>query len=639
MTESLFFVRKKTGGAIHVILKKIVIEIIYFVYSKGNYMKKNMSNTYKIILPIILLHVVFFAACDKAKESAEYIVTRTNNYTTKQILNTWNIIGTLTHNEDSMIANNIAVSSVYRDSLAMVLLKDSLHFCGIYTPKYGMMDFREVYNIAPDDTTGVLAGHITYATCQIKSDLDTIMYLRMESSMPNTLWANKDTLRRKDVSGMNLFTLPLKAGINDIVIKFITDGDDLSFEAMLCDSLTISRLFIEGQSGNIIYALINDSKDILLTNAHQNVMDAPVVMNVHDVQGNLLKSFTLEKDSMVYNVPEMEWGKSYMYSMTIAGRTVRQPALCGKDDDALIRFRALADKLPINHPRRAEVEELLYRLDFLLHHPTRYEGDWWWQFKIPTITYQLEYTFAHLDYDYGQSDLEPNIMFVTYKSEQDDSLQHYLLARPNHIDPKKPLPLVAVVRPHIENPYHFFCCPQLARQWAINQMQAMAERYHCLIFMPEMRTYLKEDITKKSEREFHIALSHLTDHYPVDSTRIYLHANCSGGYRALRLATQNPTLFAAIGLYAPVYHCPYTDESSQEVAPENMLERLKDIPIFVHGDPFDTHSPYSIYKDLVSDCHRKGLPLTLSIKRNSGRAYNVVLTGEEAMEFFFNNKK
>ena len=325
--------------------------------------------------------------------------------------------------------------------------------------------------------------------------------------------------------------------------------------------------------------------------------------------------------------------------MTIAGRTVRQPALCGKDDDALIRFRALADKLPINHPRRAEVEELLYRLDFLLHHPTRYEGDWWWQFKIPTITYQLEYTFAHLDYDYGQSDLEPNIMFVTYKSEQDDSLQHYLLARPNHIDPKKPLPLVAVVRPHIENPYHFFCCPQLARQWAINQMQAMAERYHCLIFMPEMRTYLKEDITKKSEREFHIALSHLTDHYPVDSTRIYLHANCSGGYRALRLATQNPTLFAAIGLYAPVYHCPYTDESSQEVAPENMLERLKDIPIFVHGDPFDTHSPYSIYKDLVSDCHRKGLPLTLSIKRNSGRAYNVVLTGEEAMEFFFNNKK
>lgn len=587
---------------------------------------------------IIIAVMVCFTSCT-IRHHALYNINKANTIITKRPMLTWDLLGTLEFEEDSACGCKIAVNAQYRDSMSLVMPKDSLHFCDTYTAKYGVMDFGEVFDISPNDTTGMLTGRIIYAMCQVESECDTTMYISMNSEMSNTLWVNEDTIKRKEVSGMNIFTLPLKAGANNIVIKFTIGGGDLSFEAMLCDSLTISRLFIEGQSGNIIYALINDSKDILLTNAHQNVMDAPVVMNVHDVQGNLLKSFTLEKDSMVYNVPEMEWGKSYMYSMTIAGRTVRQPALCGKDDDALIRFRALADKLPINHPRRAEVEELLYRLDFLLHHPTRYEGDWWWQFKIPTITYQLEYTFAHLDYDYGQSDLEPNIMFVTYKSEQDDSLQHYLLARPNHIDPKKPLPLVAVVRPHIENPYHFFCCPQLARQWAINQMQAMAERYHCLIFMPEMRTYLKEDITKKSEREFHIALSHLTDHYPVDSTRIYLHANCSGGYRALRLATQNPTLFAAIGLYAPVYHCPYTDESSQEVAPENMLERLKDIPIFVHGDPFDTHSPYSIYKDLVSDCHRKGLPLTLSIKRNSGRAYNVVLTGEEAMEFFFNNKK
>lgn len=587
---------------------------------------------------IIIAVMICFTSCT-IRHHALYNINKANTIITKRPMLTWDLLGTLEFEEDSACGSKIAVNAQYRDSMSLVMPKDSLHFCDTYTAKYGVMDFGEVFDISPNDTAGMLTGRIIYAMCQVESECDTTMYISMNSEMSNTLWVNEDTIKRKEVSGMNIFTLPLKAGINDIVIKFITDGDDLSFEVTLCDSLTISRLFVEGQSGNIIYALINDSKDILLTNAHQNVMDAPVVMNVHDVQGNLLKSFTLEKDSMVYNVPEMEWGKSYMYSMTIAGRTVRQPALCGKDDDALIRFRALADKLPINHPRRAEVEELLYRLDFLLHHPTRYEGDWWWQFKIPTITYQLEYTFAHLDYDYGQSDLEPNIMFVTYKSEQDDSLQHYLLARPNHIDTKKPLPLVTVVRPHIENPYHFFCCPQLARQWAINQMQAMAERYHCLIFMPEMRTYLKEDITKKSEREFHIALSHFTDHYPVDSTRIYLHANCSGGYRALRLATQNPTLFAAIGLYAPVYHCPYTDESSQEVAPENMLERLKDIPIFVHGDPFDTHSPYSVYKDLVSDCHRKGLPLTLSIKRNSGRAYNVVLTGEEAMEFFFYNKK
>lgn len=56
--------------------------------------------------------------------------------------------------------------------------------------------------------------------------------------------------------------------------------------------------------------------------------------------------------------------------------------------------------------------------------------------------------------------------------------------------------------------------------------------------------------------------------------------------------------------------------------------------MLIHGDPVDTHSPYGIYRDLVDDSRRYGIPLTLSMKRNSGRYYNVVLVGEEAFEFF-----
>ncbi len=527
------------------------------------------------------------------------------------------------------------------DSLFLSLLSweisdtfpDNRHRSGVFTPRYGMMDFREVYDIAPDDTSGVLGGRSTDACCHIQVPIDTTLYLRMDCAMPYALLLGGDTLRRKDISGLNIYALPLREGQNELTAHFVMDGDDLSFEATLCDSLTVGRIFADGQSGNIVYALVNDSRDVLLTNAHQNVLDAPVTVQVHDVAGQLLKIFILQRDTFVYPVHEMEWGKSYMFSMTLAGRTVRQPVLCGKDDDALVRFQVLLDSLPAQHPRRDEITEVLFRLDFLLHHPSRYKGDWWWQFKIPTVTYQLEHAFAHLDADYGAKDTEPNIVFVSYRSTQDDSLQHYLLARPNRIEPKERLPLVVVIRPCNQNLYHFFSSPQLARQWAVNQLQAMAERFHCLILMPEMRTQLGEDITSRAEREFHIALQHVQDHYPVDTERIYLHANCSGGYRALKIATMNPGIFRAIGLYAPVYHCPYSEQWSKESAPELHLRELKGTPMFIQGDPLDTHSPYSNYKDLIDDSNCYDIPLTLMLKRNSGKAYNVVLVGIEAMEF------
>jgi predicted esterase len=157
--------------------------------------------------------------------------------------------------------------------------------------------------------------------------------------------------------------------------------------------------------------------------------------------------------------------------------------------------------------------------------------------------------------------------------------------------------------------------------------------------MPEMRTYLDEDVTPEAEEELKLALKDVQKHYPVDTTRVFLHANCSGGYRALRIATANPNMFAAIGLYAPTYHCPFDSEWSKEHAPEKMIGRLKGIPMFIHYDPFDEHSSYDTFADLVEDCKKEGIPLMLSVKRNSGQFYNVVLVGKEALDFFEGKSK
>lgn len=505
-------------------------------------------------------------------------------------------------------------------------------YSGVYTPKYGQLDLREVYGIAPTDTAHSLRGKTSRIRSYINVDADTTLYLNVATVMPCTLLLNGDTLSRRDIQGLNIYPLALRKGKNTLAASLKTDGDDLSFESTLCDSLTVGRIFAEGQSGNIIYALVTkESKAVMLTNAHQNVLAAPVKVAVHDVRGHLLREFTLKKDSFVYAVPEMHDDESYMVSMTMAGTTVRQPVLCGKDDDASVKFHQLRASLEEGHPRAGEIDQLLYRLDFLLAHPSRYEGDWWWQFKIPAVTYQLEHAFAHLDSTYGTDDTEANIQFITYPSAQDDSVQRYILARPNAIPASKPLPLVVIVRPHVVNKHHFFASPQLSRQWAVNQMQALANRYGFLVVMPEMRLSQGEDITAKSTKELLLALQDVKSHYPVDTTRLFLHANCSGGFRALQLATAYPHLFAAIALYAPAYQ-----SSNQEAtkALRHDIAKLKGMPLFIHGDPIDGHSPYRLYKDLVADCRKHRIPLTLSMKRNSGKFYNVTLVGEEAFGFF-----
>ena len=595
---------------------------------------------YKIIYPkivISILYVSFFllVSCTNNECFAVYSI---ENNETKNImlpLTDWNICGTFSPTEDSLqinafLATPHAVIKHYETDAT-----NQYSFSGEYHPLYNQLDLREVFGVLPQDTTHSLKGRITYLHCDINSTSDTQLYLEVKSTMAYTLFLNSDSLHRRDIQGLNIYPLYLKKGGNSCVVKVKCTGEDYSFESTIYDSISVARLYADGQSCNIIYPQIDSVSHIItLTNAHQNVIESPVTLKFLDVNNKRVSNtIELKKDSFAYHVDGLKNNTSYICEMKICNHTIRQPVLCGKDDNAYEKFSDLRRNLPNGHHRAAEIDQLLFRLQFLLNHPTRYDGDWWWQFKITPLTYQLEHTFAHLNDTYGKDDSEGNILFVTYHSEIDDSLQRYILARPNHIDSDS-LPLVIIIRPNIENLHHFFACPQLARQWAVNQMQALANRYGFLIMMPEIRTYLDEDLLPIAEEELKLAIKDVQRHYPVDSSKMFLHANCSGGYRALRMATDYPDMFKAIALYAPVYHRSFSDTWSNKHKPEFFLQNLKSVPIFLHGDPIDRHSPYSIYKDLIDDCRKYDIPLTLSLKRNSGKYYNIVLAGEEAFSFF-----
>ena len=546
----------------------------------------------------------------------------------------WNIRGAFPAQKSSFERNN----PIRGDSSTLSKSTcQSLYYDGVYNPSYGQLDLKEVYNISSRDTIYGLHGLCSYLSCVLEAETCTCLYLETKTAMPATLWLNGDTLKRKDIQGLNIYPIKLRRGENELRVKVEMSGDDWSFEATVYDSLSVAQLYAEGQSCNIIYPLIpSDTKDIMVTNNHQNVLSQPVCIFFHDVEGHEIYRVPLEQDKNVYHVPALKANTSYMCSMKVGNTVVRQPVLCGKDDDALIKFRNLKNSISNQHPRTNEIDQLLFRLDFLLNHPSRYEGDWWWQFKIPPVTYQLEHVFAHLNETYGVSDSEPNVNFVTYVSEQDDILQRYILVRPNHLEADDVLPLVVIVRPFCEKLHHFFTSPQLARQWALNIVQGLSNHHNFLVMMPEARMLKDEDLTPMAEKEIRLAIEDVKKHYNVDEKRIYLQANCTGGYRALKLAEANPCMFSAIALYTPIYEIAFSDEQSKAHTARKEIAQLKGIPMMIHYDPLDEHSSYEQFRELIEDCKRNDIPLSISVKRNSGKFYNVVIAGKEAFEFFDN---
>lgn len=546
----------------------------------------------------------------------------------------WYVCGAFSPEYDSLMADSFAKNIYAFSDLQNPDTLNPYWYNGMYQPAYNLLDLREVYNIQPEDTKHLLHEKITYLACDIQSDRDQDVYLEVKKAMKCFQQLNGDTLHRREIQGLNFYPIHLNRGYNRYFIKTIARTEDYSFESAVLDSNAVAQMFVNGQSNNIVFPQISPQEKVVkLTNAHQNLFDMSVALQFYDVHGKKVYETDLQKDSFIYRIPTLQKNQSYLCTMTILGNTVRQPIVCGDFEEVYHRFSSLRKGLPDSHPRANEVDQILYRLQFLLHHESR-KDDWWWQFKIAPLTYQLEIIFANLNGEHGRDKGEFDVQFITYTSELDGGIQRYLLATPNRMEQGKKYPLVVIVRPHVDNHYHFFVSPQFAHQWAINIIQSLANSHQCMVILPEARMYQNEDLTPFAEAEMKLAIEDVKKHYNVDEKRIYLHGICSGGYRALRMATENPGMFAALGLYTPIYHEKKQSERETAHSLEAMLPNLAGMPIMIHADPFDKHTPYRVYADLVTDCKKYGIPLTYSLKRNTELLYNAVVAGKEAFDFF-----
>lgn len=582
---------------------------------------------------------IFYSCQNRVGQGTSIYSVQPNNGHVEIDIQNWIVVGALSVSQDSILTDSFThlPTLIGHD----IISDTTLSYNGPYHPLYGQLDLKEVYGIAETDTTRALDSLVTYLSCTLKAEKDIDLFLYVRTEMDCKEYINGDSLPMMPFKDIEIYPIHLKSGDNILTVRAQGAQRKYWYEATLCDSMSMYKRYSRLHTGNIVYPIItNDS--VHLTERHWDIADSTIKILFHDVCGNKIGETPLEKGVFDYHIPGISKDDAYICSMILGDDTIRQPVMTGSAEKAERKYKMLRDSITDAHPRADEIDQLLYRLWKLQTITGVMRTERWYEFKLPWVIYQLKHTFTHLDGTYGNDDDEYNFKYITYHSKLDEGLQRYILVTPNTIDKNKKYPLIVVVRPYNEKRYHLFFCPQIAHQHVVNDMQAVANEYQSFVIMPEARMLLDEDLIPFAEAEMKLALEDVQEHYNIDSTRIFLHANCSGGYRALRLAEYNPNLFAGIALYAPVYRMDSHDDVYKDGAPETMLDNLRDTPLFIFGDPADTHNPISAYADLMKDCRKRRIPYQFALRRNSGQGYQGYhrhVIGREACDFFKNKKK
>ncbi|AMP98039.1 hypothetical protein AY601_1112 [Pedobacter cryoconitis] len=508
------------------------------------------------------------------------------------------------------------------------------HTDGFKSSKESIVGFEEI-------SKSDLTGSIIYMYCNIISSKDQTGYMMSRSTDGLKLWVNgKEILHTAETRGFEQYfsdyvKINLHKGDNNILLKKVVNSTDLLIEVKLANYSSAVREYKKTSTGLILSnAIVLDT--IKLRENQEKSLKEAVSYQFKNIQGNIVYTTTKTPNSSQNIITSsLTEGCAYMCSLTLGGQVISQPFFKGNPDKYYERINT--NRYSFNDHVQQQIEPYMYRLDKLLKHDSR-KSDWWWSFKVANLIYEIENCITKQKNKY-HNDLTFGIQYRTYLSTLDSSMQDYLLITPDSLSSHEKVPLVLVLRPFIETQHPFLTSPQMSRYWGLLWAKNLSNKYRYTILMPSARLYQHEPMTPIAEADIFQAIEDVSKFYSIDKNRIYLHGNCSAGYRSLVLAEHHPHYFAAMGLYAPVTHLLNENSWIIKNSPQKNMNSYKTIPTILHYDPVDTHNPYSEFKDFIKDCHIKQIPLTISTKKYSGLHYNVHLVGEEAFDFFKDKKR
>jgi hypothetical protein len=599
---------------------------LYFqVISKIGHLEKGIMRK--------LLFLLVLVALQSCKNDNTYTVNVDNLPKDGIILNNWQILGPFAADGDNNYLNKDNLeffgfneSTIeYKDfvSISRKSVKHNVQLLDNFDNKRiesseTLVDINEAFGYNPKVKS--FSGN-AYLACIIKSDKEKTVRLDFTSDDGAKIWLNHKQILYNEKAGVVIddeYYLPFKLlkGDNFLLVK-INNG--------LIEWQLYARLENESEEGirrhNKLLASINNHNffnSSILDSSNSLILSnkLPVnkyYFNICNENRKTIYSDTINTE-VRNNVDLSALNHGLFYShLLLHNDTLQQMIYKGNIVNDTKRIILELHNRRLNGKIRNCVDALIYRFNHLLtpgNQGSTLSEKQFWQRKILILYVELKNILFHLKFVNGNKLNMPGTTIRTYISEIDNQVQYYLLFVPNNYKKFNYYPLMFFIPAQFPNHQPYLEGMKVADQGLIENLQDLADKFNIIILEPFYREIGKINFNSIEETDFFEALHSVKEDYNVDTTRLYLSGACEGAFKALRLAVRYPTMFAAVGVVAPVFKSDLSTTTNEWISknePVLHIKNIRNVPFIIIHSKLDPHASVAHSDDFMKVANNNGL--------------------------------
>lgn len=565
---------------------------------------------------VALTHFTMLGPLSVDNDTADFKIIRTLNF-----LEPWGLADSTLNEQNFMVLQEPIGARSIRLSDDKISTSGFINFSGLFSDERPLLH--------------KLNRSVSWFISTIESPSEQDLYLLFSGDDYVGVWVNGQQIgisfTQPGVLHYNMLRpVTLNKGKNTVVVKLLNETDDMMLKVVVATKQYAVNRFCSKNHYNFLDRCMINGNVINIKRNPATFIGSPIPFKVSNMLNRTVYEGIIQPDKNEYELPTIEPMHNYRLSFTHLGTTARETFFVGSPDDAYSHYESKINQLP--QQTQTDYSGVLFRFGRLMNITEKGNQNQFLR-KICVLTENLE-RLQNEGLQLSTGSLPEGIRIYGFRSRIDESDQHYVVFAPDSVSASDTLPVVFIARPAIENHHPFLSSPQFAKSYVFDWALYMANRYRMYILFSSLRVYGAEKLAAVSDADFEEVMADFGKRTPWDTTRLYLHGNCLGAERALELATRFPHRFRAIGLYSPVF-----ESNDAPLGSYATLQNIKHIPVYVHYDRFDGHTPASNIVTLTHAAQSAGLDYTLHIDDATRTVYNIHLVGEEALAFFSEHNK
>lgn len=566
----------------------------------------------------ILLMTTFLLGCKRHDDPDAAIVDVSEISVDGIILKNWYLLGPFLSNGqadylnyDNLKTYNSDEASIDFDQIKRIKAYSDIQsqqsklVYGLYKSKVHIVDFNEVLGINPEPS---VSGNM-YAACEIYSDKEKAIRLDFTSDDGAKIWLNHKQILSIDKASSvrdyeNYIELDLKKGYNFLLIKVYNGANNWQMIAKLQDdSPEGMEQYLKTCNNILTNNFLNNSIIDTLSTVElvKEISGQNRFIRIYNSQSQICFNDSVKNK---INVTSFQNGLYTLY-LDINNTTLQQFFYRGNLIDEINSIISKLSKMQLGGSVKNSIYAYTYRFNHLMNPrntPKTFSENQLWQTKMISIYSNLNHILDKIKKNEDPIKNAPGYHIGTYISDIDNHVQYYLINVPQSYTKSRKYPLM-IFMPFIETAHRpYLECVKTANQAVTDNFQRLADKYDVCVVRPFGREVDKYNFNSIFETDFFETINSVKENFNIDTTRLYLTGSCSGGFKALELATRYPHMFAAIGLISPVFKKNYSNESLLILnEPYNFMKNISNIPVYILHSSVDIHTPVISSDEFVEE--------------------------------------